>query len=178
MQRAEVEPVQLLGGKGRDDIQVYLDAMFKQFDVNSDGRLDRTEFRTCLQSADLGLNRQQITALMGEFDEDQDGLISVEEFKGLAYRYMLHVAREKALKQLEYEKKTLLFVGAQTIGDKSYKVQVGFGRRSCFGLRLFMPSSHVISRHLFSLSHTHTHTHTQHTQHTNRSSSAEAKATG
>ena len=130
MQRAEVEPVQLLGGKGREDIQMYLNTMFEQFDVNADGRLDRTEFRTCLQSADLGLNRQQITVLMGEFDEDQDGLINVEEFKDLAYRYMLHVAREKALKQLEMEKETLLFVGTQVIGGMNCKVQVSHVREA------------------------------------------------
>jgi protein phosphatase len=57
-----------------------IEAFYKQFDVNDDGKIEYLEFVSALESLNLGLTRSQIYELMGSIDMDKDGCIDFEEF--------------------------------------------------------------------------------------------------
>ena len=53
---------------------------FQYFDKDGSGTITREELRTCLQSEDQTLSDEEINKLIGEVDQNQDGMIDYEEF--------------------------------------------------------------------------------------------------
>ena len=100
IERAEVQPVDLLDGRDRSAIESELAALFKNFDANGNGFLDRGEFRRCLQSTELNLTKEEVAILMHAADADQNNNVDYNEFIEFAYNILLHLARERALKKL------------------------------------------------------------------------------
>jgi Ca2+-binding EF-hand superfamily protein len=101
VQRAEVQPVELLDGRDRSAIEAELGALFQKFDADGNGFLDRGEFRRCLQSTELKLSKEEVAILMNAADADQNKKVDYAEFIEFAYNILLHLARERALKKLE-----------------------------------------------------------------------------
>ena len=102
IQRAEVQPVELLDGKDRSAIESELGALFQKFDADGNGFLDRGEFRRCLQSTELNLTKEDVAILMNAADADQNKKVDYTEFIEFAYNILLHLARERALKNIEF----------------------------------------------------------------------------
>lgn len=100
LQRAEVQPVELLSGRERADLERELMALFHKHDVDGNGALDAGEFRRCLASLPLSLSLAQVDALMLAADADANGAINYHEFMGLAYDSLLHLVREAVLSDL------------------------------------------------------------------------------
>jgi len=79
----------LLRGMTQEELEGLMTDIFKQFDSDGNGVLDRKEFKACLKSAKLGLTRKDINALLTEADENSDGGVSYEEFTPLCFRILL-----------------------------------------------------------------------------------------
>ena len=54
--------------------------LHKEFDKDGSGTITADELRTCLQSEDQTLTDEDITKLISEVDQNQDGMIDYEEF--------------------------------------------------------------------------------------------------
>jgi len=63
-----------------EELQDFVLELFMEFDEDSNGTLDRIEFKKVMKSAKLGLNKKQIRMIMAEADEDGNGLIEYREF--------------------------------------------------------------------------------------------------
>eukprot|EP01029_Cantina_marsupialis_P028671 TRINITY_DN777860_c0_g1_i1.p1 TRINITY_DN777860_c0_g1~~TRINITY_DN777860_c0_g1_i1.p1 ORF type:complete len:1044 (-),score=324.99 TRINITY_DN777860_c0_g1_i1:749-3778(-) len=53
---------------------------FRTFDLNGDGRISRSEFKTVMARFGLQLSESELDALMDEYELDEDGNITYEEF--------------------------------------------------------------------------------------------------
>ena len=95
--RAQFAPIELMGGKERDQFKLVFDNLFREHDVDHNGYLDAAEFAACLAETELGLSAGEVRALMELADADADNRISYEEFSSLAYDVLLYMAREKAV---------------------------------------------------------------------------------
>jgi len=79
----------LLHGMTREELEATMFNLFQKADQDTDGFLNRDEFRVCINDASLGLTRREINLLMAEADEDDDGKISYEEFVPLCFDLLL-----------------------------------------------------------------------------------------
>lgn len=70
-----------------EDIEEVVDGLFSMIDIDGDGFLTHAEFKTALQSHAKDLTDSDISALINECDEDQDGQIDKEEFSNLLKMY-------------------------------------------------------------------------------------------
>jgi len=70
-----------------EDIEEVVDGLFSMIDIDGDGFLTHEEFKTALQSHAKDLTDSDISALINECDEDQDGQIDKEEFSNLLKMY-------------------------------------------------------------------------------------------
>eukprot|EP00753_Platysulcus_tardus_P014045 PLAT4000.3.p1 GENE.PLAT4000.3~~PLAT4000.3.p1 ORF type:complete len:655 (-),score=371.52 PLAT4000.3:74-2038(-) len=95
--RAEVQPVALL--TNRDELEAELLALFRDFDRDRNGVLDREEFRTCIQTTGL-VDERNIDSLMLLTDRDGDGEIDYEEFLEMGYDILLYLERERTIREL------------------------------------------------------------------------------
>lgn len=70
----------------RDDLQEKIKLLFVDADIDSNGVLDRTEFKKVFEglTSELQLTKKDIMKIMAEADENEDGLIEYEEFLPLA----------------------------------------------------------------------------------------------
>jgi len=94
----EAAVASLLNGMPREDLEATLTGIFQQADKDGNGSLDRKEFQACLRSADLGLKRKQITALMAQTDIDGDGKVTYEEFVPTCFEMLIEMV-SKEIKQ-------------------------------------------------------------------------------
>eukprot|EP00966_Prymnesium_polylepis_P296228 6843010-Prymnesium_polylepis.1 len=73
---APVEPEAATTGEGVHDLEDMLIGLFKEADQDGNGTLDHDEFMQLMETADLGLKRQELHMLLAETDENSDGRIS------------------------------------------------------------------------------------------------------
>jgi len=71
-----------------EEMENYLQSVFEQADVNGDGFLDHTEFKSLLRNADLGLTDENVKRVLAEADEDEDGFINYHEFVPVAVQVL------------------------------------------------------------------------------------------
>ena len=64
-----------------EDIEEVVDGLFSMIDIDGDGFLTHAEFKTALQSHAKDLTDSDISALINECDEDQDGQIIRRNFR-------------------------------------------------------------------------------------------------
>jgi len=79
----------LLHGMSREELEATMFKLFQKADLDTDGFLDRNEFRACINDASLNLSRREINLLMAEADGDADGKISYDEFVPLCFDLLL-----------------------------------------------------------------------------------------
>jgi hypothetical protein len=70
-ERAQLTPVEVLGGQDREAMNGKLRQIFQSYDADGDGLLSRAEFAKCLRNADLALSVPQISALFAASDLDK-----------------------------------------------------------------------------------------------------------
>ena len=99
IKRAELSPVELLGGRDRAVLEQDLQRMFLDCDSNGNGTLEPQEFRACLHRLQLGLSDYAIDSLMVYADTDNSNTVEYAEFMDFAFDYILHELREKALRE-------------------------------------------------------------------------------
>jgi|SaaInlStandDraft_7_1057024.scaffolds.fasta_scaffold34571_1 Ca2+-binding EF-hand superfamily protein len=87
----------LLHGVPAKELEEMLLGVFSRADADGSGKLDRQEFLTAMRAADLGLTRNEINVLMSEVDEDNNGLISYEEFVPLCLGVLTEVIKSNLL---------------------------------------------------------------------------------
>jgi len=103
-QMAKVTPLGALTPDERKRLAELAGDLFKNYDNDGSGKLDRVEFYTCLKESMLGFNDQQISALMYAADADDDGNIDYGEFNELFDGVILEMARlDKIDKLIEGE---------------------------------------------------------------------------
>eukprot|EP00239_Pterosperma_sp_CCMP1384_P001090 CAMPEP_0197856106 /NCGR_PEP_ID=MMETSP1438-20131217/27912_1 /TAXON_ID=1461541 /ORGANISM="Pterosperma sp., Strain CCMP1384" /LENGTH=454 /DNA_ID=CAMNT_0043471453 /DNA_START=104 /DNA_END=1468 /DNA_ORIENTATION=+ len=76
------------------EIQDFCVELFMGYDVDSNGCLDRKEFKAAMRSSELGFNTKEIRAIMAEADENGDGLIEYKEFLPLMVQ-IIHSLKAK-----------------------------------------------------------------------------------
>eukprot|EP00742_Colponemidia_sp_Colp-10_P000665 GILJ01000724.1.p1 GENE.GILJ01000724.1~~GILJ01000724.1.p1 ORF type:complete len:441 (+),score=78.51 GILJ01000724.1:39-1361(+) len=87
----------LLHGLPSDELELVLQNVFKSADKDNSGFLSREEFRECMNNADLGFTRKEINILLSEIDENQDGLISYEEFIPICLEVLTRILADDIL---------------------------------------------------------------------------------
>ena len=81
---APEEPEAATTGETVQDLEQILIGLFKEADQDGNGYLDHEEFIQLMETADLGLKKQELHMLLAEADENSDGNISYAEFVPLA----------------------------------------------------------------------------------------------
>ena len=71
-----------------NEMSEFILQLFMENDTDGNGLLDRFEFKEVLRSAELGLNAQDIRAVLAQADENDDGLIEYKEFLPLMVEIM------------------------------------------------------------------------------------------
>lgn len=99
--REQIKPEDYLKGRQEHELQAELEDLFVKYDADNSGELDIEEFQKCLQSLDLGLSSGQISALMILADEDGEGTVDREEFMEFAFHHLVHLQREKHMRQIQ-----------------------------------------------------------------------------
>ena len=84
-------------GMGREQLESLMMDLFKQHDADGNGVLDRKEFKACLKSADLGLTKKEINMLLSEADENEDGVVTYEEFTPMCFQILVEKYKEDYL---------------------------------------------------------------------------------
>lgn len=67
------------------NMQRALQELFRDFDQNLDGKIDRHEFKQALKTVKIDLSRQQLDAILREIDLDQDGSVELDEFEDMIF---------------------------------------------------------------------------------------------
>lgn len=93
----EVVEMHLLHGMPREDLEALMRGVFEAADTDGNGTLDRKEFSRCLKSAELGLTRKEINLLLGEVDENNDGMVSYDEFVPLCFNILVERFKDDVL---------------------------------------------------------------------------------
>jgi len=90
-----------------EEMEDYLRSVFEQADLNEDGFLDHTEFKSLLRNADLGLSNEDVKRVMSEADEDDDGFINYGEFVPVAVQVLQgYHARRSAMEHHQKDEAT------------------------------------------------------------------------
>uniref|UniRef100_A0A7S4NVP2 EF-hand domain-containing protein n=1 Tax=Guillardia theta TaxID=55529 RepID=A0A7S4NVP2_GUITH len=80
----------------------YLTDIFVKSDEDGNGVLDKREFKTLLQNANLGLTKKQIKLLYSQADMNEDGLIQYREFIPACIELISSIqARKETQQQVE-----------------------------------------------------------------------------
>jgi Ca2+-binding EF-hand superfamily protein len=95
--RAEFQPVEMMSHLDQKSFEETIETLFNEADHDGNGVLDVHEFHRCLSGADLGLTGDEIADLMEFFDTDKDAMVSLPEFKRLAYDQLANLSRERAI---------------------------------------------------------------------------------
>mmetsp|Transcript_110207 Transcript_110207/g.310837 ORF Transcript_110207/g.310837 Transcript_110207/m.310837 type:complete len:427 (-) Transcript_110207:140-1420(-) len=85
----------LVHGMSREELTGLLEQIFRRFDVDGTGWLNKQQFFSALTSMELGLTRREINAIMFEIDVDEDGNISYGEF--VAFDLLQRLTRMRLL---------------------------------------------------------------------------------
>ena len=72
-------------GESGDDAERNLYDVFKTFDADGSGFIDRHEMRSLMKKLAQDLTEEEITQIMDEVDQDDDGEISFEEFRAFFF---------------------------------------------------------------------------------------------
>lgn len=91
---AEETQAFMLHGMPRAELEMLITDIFHRADMDGNGTLSRAEFFQCLQDADLGLTRHEVNVLMLEVDENEDGLISYEEFIPVCFDVLVQIVAQ------------------------------------------------------------------------------------
>ena len=91
----------LLKGMSSEDFERQLRTMFISYDTNRSGALDQEEFIRCLKSLELELTETEMVGLMIVADPKQIGSIGFEDFVKFLSLNLMHLVREKHLRQLQ-----------------------------------------------------------------------------
>ncbi|CAD7967817.1 unnamed protein product [Amoebophrya sp. A25] len=82
--RAQAQNI-LVHGMTREELESVLSRLFSSFDSDNSGTLSRGEFEKALSSMDLGLTRKEINSILFQYDGNDDGAISYQEFMPFAF---------------------------------------------------------------------------------------------
>ncbi|KAJ1627192.1 hypothetical protein T492DRAFT_1026734 [Pavlovales sp. CCMP2436] len=93
----EAAEVHMLHGMPREALEAIMGDIFHKADLDGSGTLSRREFMSCLKEADLGLKRKEINLIMGEIDDDDDGMVSYGEFVPLCYQILVEILKDELL---------------------------------------------------------------------------------
>jgi Ca2+-binding EF-hand superfamily protein len=88
-------------GMTQEELDSIILEEFKRADVNGDGHLNHDEFKQALQAEALGLTGKEIKALMLRVDENDDGVISYEEFAPLCYELLLQRFKRRIYEDMQ-----------------------------------------------------------------------------
>eukprot|EP00494_Astrolonche_serrata_P029895 UN30162 len=61
--------------------------IFNKFDSDKNGELDLQEFKVAMKELGLDMNRKELVAMLSQFDEDQDMVLTFEEFRSAVYTW-------------------------------------------------------------------------------------------
>lgn len=96
--RAKITPISLLGPRSNKRVKQQLVAKFDDFDADSDGFLNETEFHQCIADTGLCLSHAKVEKLRKDSDLNGDDLIDLAEFLEFGNKHLLTLARNAALK--------------------------------------------------------------------------------
>lgn len=88
-------------GKAQPLLRQRTDAVFKQYDADSSGGIDADELAAATKQLGFQLSEEQIQRMLAEVDENDDGVISPEEF------YTLILAQETPMERAQREQKEM-----------------------------------------------------------------------
>jgi Ca2+-binding EF-hand superfamily protein len=94
-EKAVEESMSLLHGMPQEELEALMGECFRRADADGNGYLDHVEFKRCLEEADLGLTRREMNLLQLEVDQNEDGVISYEEFVPLCFNILVEIMAEE-----------------------------------------------------------------------------------
>ena len=75
----------------RKQVMELLQEIFERSDLDGNGTLSRSEFKSCMKDADLGFSRREVNVLMSRVDVTGDGLVSYAEFVPLCFELLVQM---------------------------------------------------------------------------------------
>jgi len=88
-------------GKASPVLRQRTDAVFTQYDVDGSGGIDAAELKDATARLGFAFTEEQIQRMLAEVDENEDGVISPEEF------YTLILAQETPMERAQREQKEM-----------------------------------------------------------------------
>lgn len=95
--RAEFAPMEMMSHLDKQKFEESITMLFAEADKDGNGVLDVHEMSRLLDNPSIGLRPNDAMDLMDMYDDDQDALISLEEFKNIAYEKLAAITRERAI---------------------------------------------------------------------------------
>jgi hypothetical protein len=97
---AKVSPLEALTPEEKQRLLTMAETVFKQYDKDKSGKLERAEFQKCLVASKIGFSDRQIAALLAAADEDASGSIDYGEFERLFNECILAISRLDAVNKI------------------------------------------------------------------------------
>jgi len=98
----EIMKEELLNAKRPDELEQYLCSLFQSNDADGSGYLVLENLRDCLRSADLGLTRLQIHAVLAAADTDEEShRVDYASFASVAAQMIYKLKNESAIRDRE-----------------------------------------------------------------------------
>jgi len=96
-----VEPDAATTGESVQELEEMLIGLFKEADQDGSGYLDHDEFLQLMETADMGIKKQEMHMLLAEADENADGNISYAEFVPLAVEVVQMIRLRASVEDVE-----------------------------------------------------------------------------
>jgi Ca2+-binding EF-hand superfamily protein len=101
IEKTDLSPEALLSGLSTDEFKQKLHTLFKSYDIDHSGALDKDELKSCLQALDFHLSDGEIAALRVAADLRTTGALSMDDFVNFFTQNLLQLEREKHIQILQ-----------------------------------------------------------------------------
>jgi Ca2+-binding EF-hand superfamily protein len=101
IEKTDLSPEALLSGLSTDEFKQKLHTLFKSYDIDHSGALDKDELKSCLQALDFHLTDGEIAALRVAADLRTSGALTLDDFVNFFTQNLLLLEREKHIQILQ-----------------------------------------------------------------------------
>lgn len=89
----------LVHGMSEEEVEELIQAVFQEVDTDGNGRLDPGEFVNALAMSKLNLNDDEAESLLSTVTTDEDGMVSLDEFRPIAFQILTEILADEIADQ-------------------------------------------------------------------------------
>merc|ERR1719281_751363 len=90
----------LVHGMSQDEVEELIQTVFEEVDADGNGRLDPGEFVNALAMSKLNLSDDEAESLLSTVTTDEDGMVSLDEFRPIAFQILTEILAEEIADQI------------------------------------------------------------------------------